>query len=298
MGSKIATILLLGFLVAFLVKLPSFPVHGWFPPAFKEVPLVAICSGLLIKTGAYGIIRFAIPFFSESSVFYNNALIIIGVITILYGAFMAFSQDDLRTLAAYIVISHMGFILVGLFSLNEIAWQGVILQMIMSAVSTTALLIFASLLLKRTGTCNLTQLGGLFENSPVLSGLGMFFIFAVLGLPGTGNFIAEFFILSGLFKTNILFAILASSGLVLSAAYSLRIIQKIITGPRTKELINGKINFKEKLVMGILALSIFCIGLYPGFIINRSKPVVNKILNICNLKNEDATNSSNKTLNK
>jgi NADH-quinone oxidoreductase subunit M len=286
MGPKVASILMFGFLFAFLVKLPSLPFHGWFPASFKNAPVIAITTGLLIKTGAYGIIRFALPMFQEASMLYNNAFLILGVITILYGAFMAFSQDDLRIIASYIGISHMGFIVVGLFSFNEIAWQGVILQMIMSAVSTSALLLFASALQKRTGSCNISQLGGMFEKMPILSGLGMFFAFAILGLPGTGNFVAEFLILTGVFKTNIIIAVLSSVGLIISVAYSLRIIQKVILGKRTSELPVKDINIIEKIVMMSLVIMILWIGIYPKPLIDRSKPVVEKLLNKIVLKND------------
>lgn len=286
MGSKVTSILMFGFLIAFFVKLPSIPFHGWFLGSFKEAPVIAISSGLLIKTGAYGIIRFALPLFHEASALYTNAFLILGVITILYGAFMAFSQEDLRMIAAYIGISHMGFIVVGLFSFNEIAWQGVVLQMIVSAISISALMFIAAALLKHTGTCNISQMGGLFEKTPVLSGLAMFFVFATLGLPGTGNFIAEFMILVGVFKTNLVIAVLASTGLVFSVVYSLRIIQKVIVG---KKIIDWQLpdsSFVEKVVFGSLVLLILWIGLFPKPILIRSKPVVEKVLNILEVKYE------------
>jgi NADH-quinone oxidoreductase subunit M len=298
MGPNVASILMFGFLFAFLVKLPSLPFHGWFPSSFKNAPVVAITAGLLIKTGAYGIIRFALPIFQEASMLYNYAFLILGVITILYGAFMAFSKDDLRVIAAYIGISHMGFIIVGIFSYNIIAWQGVILQMIMSAIGTSALLLFASLLLKRTGTCNISQLGGLFEKMPILSGMGMFFAFAILGLPGTGNFVAEFLILTGVFKTNILIAVLSSFGLIISVAYSLRIIQKVIVGKKTIESPMEDLKIVEKIVMGCLVVLILWIGLYPKPVMDRSKPAVEKLLNKIVLKNETSQQKEVSTLSK
>jgi NADH-quinone oxidoreductase subunit M len=285
-GSKVGSVLLFGFLIAFFVKLPVLPFHGWFPATFKEAPLIAISSGLLIKTGAYGIIRFAIPLFQEASKLNSTIFLIIGVITILYGAFMAFSQDDLRIIAAYIAISHMGFIIIGLFSFNEIAWQGVILQMIMSAVSTSALLFFASALNRQTGTYNISQLGGLFEKFPFLSGLGMFFAFAILGLPGTGNFIAEFLILTGVFKTNIIIAVISSLGPIISVAYSLRIIQKVVVGKKSTETNFKDVKIVEKIVMWSMVIFILWIGLYPKPVLDRSKLVVEKILNNSVFNNE------------
>jgi NADH-quinone oxidoreductase subunit M len=285
LNQKVALLLMLGFLIAFLVKLPVLPFHGWFPALFKEAPIIAISSGLLIKTGAYGIMRFALPLFQNASALDPSIFLIIGVITILYGAIMAFSKDDLRLIAAYIGISHMGFILVGIFSFNIIAWQGVILQMIMSAVSTSALLFFANALFKRTGSYNINQLGGLFEKFPLLSGIGMFFAFAILGLPGTGNFAAEFLILTGVFKSNIIIAVLSSVGLIISVAYSLRIIQKVIVGRIKTESTYQNLKIIEKLVMGIMIFLILWIGLYPKPLLERSKPAVEKILNSIVIKN-------------
>jgi NADH-quinone oxidoreductase subunit M len=279
MGFKASSLIMLGFLIAFLVKLPVLPFHGWLPGAFVDAPITAVITGLMIKTGAYGIIRFAIPLFPEASTLFSSTAFVIGAITILYGALMAFSQDDLRLIAAYSGISHMGFILIGLYSFNEIGWQGVIVQMIASAISTSALVILASSLLKRTGTCNVNQLGGLWEKVPVLSGLGMFFALASLGLPGMGNFIAEFLILLGTFKVSIVIAVVASLGLVAAAAYSLRIIQKVFVGKKNSDRPVSDFSPVEKLSMGVLAIGILWLGFHPQPILNRSKPVVEKILN-------------------
>ena len=271
---------MLGFLVAFLVKLPVIPFHGWLPASFKDAPLSAVFTGLLIKTGAYGIIRFAVPLFQESSKYFADAAFVIGIITILYGAFIAFTKDDLREIAAYSSISHMGFILLGIYAFNQISWQGVVVQMIASGVSTSALLIIASSLLKRTGTCNISQLGGLWEKVPVLSGIGTFIAMASLGLPGTGNFIAEFLILSGTFKVSIFITIIASIGLVAGAAYSLRIIQKIFVGNKNAEYEMHDFSWIEKISVGALIVITLWIGVKPQPILNRSKAVIEKILNM------------------
>ncbi len=280
MGIKTASLLMLGFLVAFLVKLPVIPFHGWLPASFKDAPLSAVFTGLLIKTGAYGIIRFAVPLFQESSKYFAGAAFVIGIITILYGAFIAFTKDDLREIAAYSSISHMGFILLGIYAFNQISWQGVVVQMIVSGVSSGALLIIASSLLKRTGTCNISQLGGLWEKVPVLSGIGTFIAMASLGLPGTGNFIAEFLILSGTFKVSIFITIIASIGLVAGAAYSLRIIQKIFVGNKNTEYKMHDFSWIEKISVGALIVITLWIGIKPQPILNRSKAVVEKILNM------------------
>jgi NADH-quinone oxidoreductase subunit M len=285
-GPKVSAILLIGFLLAFLVKLPVFPVHGWLPGSFMAAPVTAIVAGLLIKTGAYGIIRFAILLFPEGSIVIANWIAALGVITILFGAFMAYSQTDLRLIAAYSSISHMGFILIGLFSFQTLAWQGVVIQMIASAVSTSALMMVAFALLRRTGTCNINQMGGLWEKVPVLSGLGLFFVIASLGLPGLGNFIAEFMILAGVFKVNMLISILASLGLIATVAYSLRIVQKIFVGNKNSDWNIPDVSWIEKLVIGSLVIVSLWIGLYPKPIIDRTKPVIEKVLQKLNSYNQ------------
>ncbi len=279
-GIKVGSVIMLGFLAAFFVKLPVLPFHGWLPGSFTDAPITAVITGLMIKTGAYGIIRFVIPIFPDAFGLLTNAAFVLGIITIFYGAFMAFVQDDLRLIAAYSSISHMGFILLGLYSFNETALQGTIMQMIVSGISTSALLLIASSLIKRTGTCNVSQLGGLWEKSPVMSGFGTFFVLASLGLPGLGNFIAEFLILAGTFKVNVVAAVFASLGLIAAAAYSLRIIQKAFVGHKNSNLPIQDFSSVEKISLGSLVVLLLWFGLYPKPIFDRSKTTVQKILKI------------------
>jgi NADH-quinone oxidoreductase subunit M len=275
---RTASIIMFGFLAAFFVKLPVFPVHGWLPSTFKTAPATAILTGLLIKTGAYGIIRFAVPLFPEASLLFGPAAMILGVITILYAAFIAFSQNDIRLIAAYSGISHMGFIIIGLYAFNQAAWQGVAVQMVASAVSTSALILMAEALYKRTGTYDITKMGRLWEQAPVLSGLGMFFAMASLGLPGVANFIAEFLILAGTFKVSIFITVLASLGIVAAAAYSMRIVQKVFVGNKNGEYQVNDFNWIEKSTMAIMFALLIWIGLNPKPVLERSKPAIDKAL--------------------
>lgn len=275
---KTAMILISGFLIAFFVKLPVFPFHGWLPKTFTQAPATAILTGLLIKTGAYGIIRFAIPLFPEAQAFMAPLALTLGLITIFYGAFIAFSQTDLRLIAAYSGISHMGFIIIGLFAFNQTAYQGVVIQMIASAVSTSALVLVANVLYKKTGTYDISRLGGLWEKVPVLSGLGLFFAMASLGMPGLANFMAEFLILSGTFKVSVLVSVLASLGVIFAAAYSLRIIQKVFVGAKQSDEPLKDICWKNKLIFGIMVIVLLWIGLKPQPIIDRVKPAIEKAL--------------------
>lgn len=293
MSSWVSMLIMSGFVIAFFVKLPVIPFQGWLPITFKAAPVTAILTGLLIKTGAYGIIRFSIPMFMDASHIFAPAALVLGVVTILYAAFIAFSQTDLRLIAAYSGISHMGFILIGLYSFNELAWQGVVVQMVASAVSTSALVLIADSLLRRTGTCDINRMGGFWEKAPVLSGIGLFFAMASLGLPGLANFIAEFLILVGTFKVSILVAVLASLGVIAAAAYSLRIIQKVFVGNRVTEYELPEFNWKEKGTFGILIILLLWFGLYPKTLIERAKPAIEKGLTMPSPEDEIPQNTNN-----
>jgi NADH-quinone oxidoreductase subunit M len=274
------TLLFLGFIAAFFVKLAIVPFHGWLPDAFQSSPVAVNITGLLIKTGALGILRFAIPLFPEAATNLSIIFMAIGVVGIVYGAFMAFSQTNLFRLIAYSTISHMGFIVLGLFSFNEIAFYGVVVQMVASALSTSALLIIASSIVKKTGTADLTALGGMWTKTPVLSGLTLVFTMATLGLPGSINFVAEFLILAGSFKSNILLTSIAGIGLVAAAIYSLRMLQRIVYGKSESEGIIPEISLVRKTILGVLIVLVIGFGLYPKPIIDKVKPTIENILNI------------------
>jgi len=281
MSGTVSFLLMLGFLAAFLIKLPVVPFHNWLPDAHTEAPTAGsvILAGLLLKTGAYGLIRFVIPLFPESSMSFAPFGMILGVIGILYGAKLAFAQTDLKRLVAYTSVSHMGFVMLGIYSFNVIALQGVVIQIIAHAISTGALFIFVGQLQERIHIRDLNKMGGLWTQVPVMGSMGLIFTLASLGLPGFGNFIAEFFILTGTFKVNVLMACLASLGLVASMIYSLRIVQKVFF---EKEVTKWKIpdlSIREKLVFASLVISIFYIGLTPQKVIDVAEPALTGILN-------------------
>jgi NADH-quinone oxidoreductase subunit M len=277
---KYATLILSGFLIAFCVKLPIFPVHGWLPGSFAETPISAILTGLLIKTGAYGLIRFALPLFPNASVLVSNSMMVLGAVSAIYGAILAYSQTDLRKIAAFSTISHMGILLIGIFSGNLLAWQGVVMLILISALSTGALLLVGYILYERTQTYNIEKIGGLWATIPNLSGLGVFFVMAMVGLPGLGNFIAEFLILAGAYKVSATITIVASISVVLSAVYMLRVIQKLFVGKLNSPAEIKDISLREKFVMAILMVVLIILGLFPQKIFNRSEPAMNKILQL------------------
>jgi NADH-quinone oxidoreductase subunit M len=197
--------LLLGFLAAFIVKLPVVPFHNWLPDAHSEAPTAGslILAGLLLKTGAYGLLRFVIPFFPNASQEIAPIAMFLGVVGIIYGAMLAYSQTDLKRLVAYTSVSHMGFIMLGVFAFNDLAWQGVVMQMITHGISTGALFLIAGSLYERIHTRDIEKMRGFWSQTPYMGTVALIFSMASLGLPGLGNFVAEFLtILSVLCKRS------------------------------------------------------------------------------------------------
>jgi NADH-quinone oxidoreductase subunit M len=270
-----------GFLAAFLVKLPVVPLHNWLPDAHTEAPTAGslILAALLLKTGAYGLLRFIVPLFPSAAMTFAPVGMWLGVIGILYGAKLAFAQTDLKRLVAYTSVSHMGFVILGVFSFNELAYQGVVMQMIAHGISTGALFIIVGQLYERIHTRDLNKMGGLWEKAPALGAMGLIFSMASLGLPGLGNFIAELLILIGVFKTSILMSCLASAGLIAATIYSLRIVQKVFLGYKNKDWEIDDLTVREKVVSASLVIVIVGLGLFPQPVFKTAKPALLKILN-------------------
>jgi len=282
MSPRMEFLLMAGFLAAFLVKLPAFPFHNWLPDAHSEAPTAGslILASLMLKTGAYGLIRFATPLFPSASEVFAPYGMTLGVIGILYGAKLAFAQTDLKRLVAYTSVSHMGFVILGVYAFNEIAYQGVVMQMVAHGISTGALFIIAGQLYERLHTRDLGRMGGLWDGLPAMGAMGMIFTMASLGLPGMGNFVAEFLTLAGTFRVSVLFASLASLGLIAATIYSLRIVQKVFLGKKNTDQSLKDLSVRESFILGALVIAIFFTGLYPHPVINTAKPAFQKILRI------------------
>lgn len=271
-GPTAAGWLLLGFALAFLVKLPAFPLHTWLPDAHTQAPTAGsvILAGILLKTGAYGLIRFALPLFPEAAREFAPAALLLGAAGVLYGAVLAFAQRDFKRLVAYSSISHMGFVLLGIFAWNALAMQGAIMQMIAHGLSTAALFMIAGALQQRLHTRDMQAMGGLWQQLPRMGALAMFFAVASLGLPGLGNFVAEFLVLLGLFQVNPWLTAVAALGLIVAAVYALLMLQRSFQGaPREYDLANqhhqGLTDFgwRELCVMAVMAAGLVWLGLYP-----------------------------------
>jgi NADH-quinone oxidoreductase subunit M len=280
MSASTGMIIMLGFLAAFLVKLPVVPLHNWLPDAHTEAPTAGslILAALLLKTGAYGLLRFIVPLFPSASVAFAPVGMLLGVVGILYGAKLAFAQTDLKRLVAYTSVSHMGFVILGVFTFNELAYQGVVMQMIAHGISTGALFILVGQLYERIHTRDLNKMGGLWENAPVMGAIGLIFSMASLGLPGLGNFIAELLILIGAFNTNIWMACLASTGLIAATIYSLRIVQKVFLGNKNVDWKITDLTIREKIISASLVIVIIWLGLFPKPVFDIAKPAILKSL--------------------
>jgi NADH-quinone oxidoreductase subunit M len=280
MSPSTAMLIMLGFLAAFLVKLPVVPLHNWLPDAHTEAPTAGslILAALLLKTGAYGLLRFIVPLFPSAATTFAPLGMLLGVIGILYGAKLAFAQLDLKRLVAYTSVSHMGFVILGVFSFNELAYQGVVMQILAHGISTGALFILVGQLSERIHTRDLGKMGGLWEKVPVMGSIGLIFSMASLGLPGLGNFIAELLVLIGTFKANVLMSCLASLGLIAATIYSLRIVQKVFFGHKNREWEINDLTVREKLISASLVIVIVGLGLFPQPVFDTAKPALLKTL--------------------
>ena len=280
LSPSVAWWLMLGFLAAFIVKLPVVPFHSWLPDAHSEAPTAGslILAGLLLKTGAYGLLRFVIPLFPGASVELAPWAMLFGVIGILYGAILAFAQTDLKRLVAYTSVSHMGFIILGVFSFNELALQGVVMQMITHGISTGALFILAGFLYERIHTRDIAQMGGFWSKVPFMGTIALVFAMASLGLPGLGNFIAEFLTLIGAWQANHVLTIFAAIGVVAATAYSLRIVQKVFLGGQQKDRVLPDLSSREKLIMVPMVIAIVWLGLFPQPILNMANRTIKDLL--------------------
>ena len=269
-----ASFLMLGFFAAFAVKLPAFPFHTWLPDAHTEAPTAGsvILAGLLLKTGAYGLIRFVLPLFPGPVHDFAPFMIALGVVGILYGAVLAVAQHDFKRMIAYTSVSHMGFVLIGVFAGNQIALTGAFIQMISHGISTGALFIIAGLLQQRMHTREIARMGGLWETAPALSGAGLFFVMASVGLPGLGDFVGEFLVLLGAYRAHISLTVLATLGIIAATLYGLKITSQVFQGPNRNAWRFPDLAPREWAIFGSMMLCLLWLGLYPQSFIRMFQP--------------------------
>ncbi|MGQ0530139.1 MAG: NADH-quinone oxidoreductase subunit M [Panacagrimonas sp.] len=268
MSAHVEYILMLGFFIAFAVKTPAIPFHTWLPDAHSQAPTAGSVdlAGILLKTAAYGMLRFGIPLFPNASADFAPVAMWLGVAGIIYGGIMVFAQTDVKRLVAYSSVSHMGFVLVGIYAGTEIALQGVIIQMLAHGISAGALFILCGEIYERLHTRDLRKMGGLWSRFPYLPPITLFFVAASLGLPGLGNFVGEFLVLLGTWNVDPWVTIAASSGLILAAVYSLMMVQRAFHGPgqvdeHAEHL--EDLSKRELVMLGSLMVIMLWIGLYP-----------------------------------
>ena len=266
-----------GFMISFAVKAPLVPFHTWLPDVHTNAPTFGsvILAGVLLKMGAYGFLRFSFPLFPEASVWFAPLLMVLSVIGIIYGAVVATMQSDLKRLIAYSSVSGMGFVILGIFSLNTIGLTGAIFIMVSHPLTTGALFLIVGMIDERRHTREIEELGGLWRSVPVLSSLFLFAIFAAIGLPGLSGFIGEFLTLLGAFLYERPYAIVGTVGVILAAVYLLWAFKRAFTGtPQGDNATMRDLSVRELVVVvPLLALSLF-LGLYPRPVIERSEPTM------------------------
>lgn len=300
--------LFLAFALSFLIKVPLFPFHTWLPDAHTEAPTAGsvILAGVLLKMGTYGLIRFCIMLFPEAAMYFTPAISILAVIGIIYGALVSMVQTDVKRLVAYSSVSHMGFVVLGIFALNQESMQGAVIQMINHGLSTGALFLLVGMIYDRRHTRKISEFGGLAKQIPVFSAIFMIVMLSSIGLPGLNGFIGEFLILIGAFKStflaNIWYSIFAATGVILSAVYMLWMYQRVIfgklTNPANKEL--HDLNKREIGILIPIILFIVWIGVYPSMFLNKSeksvKMVIDRMEYFKNFKKSDTQSLTNSTV--
>ncbi|MDD5330116.1 MAG: NADH-quinone oxidoreductase subunit M [Sulfuricella sp.] len=271
--------IMLGFFAAFAVKLPAVPLHTWLPDAHTEAPTAGsiILAGLLLKTGAYGLLRFVVPLFPDAAQAFAPVAMALGVAGILYGAILAFAQTDLKRLVAYTSVSHLGFVLVGVFAWNQLALQGAVMQMVAHGISTGALFMLVGALQERIHTRDIGRMGGLWAVAPRMGAIGLFFAIASLGLPGLGNFVGEFLVLLGAFRVNPALTATAAAGLVAAAIYALFLVQRVFHGENGEGWKMADFSFRETAAMAALMAPIVALGFYPQPMFDTAAPALDTL---------------------
>lgn len=265
LGPYAAMWIMLGFLAAFAVKLPIFPFHTWLPDACAEATAATnlILASLMAATAAYAMIRFLLPLFPDGVHAISPLMIVLAVIGILYSAILAFSQTNLLRLIAYASIGHLGFVLLGIFAGGSLALRGAVMTTIAHAISVGALFLVAGSIERRVHSREIESIGGLWDTVPCLSGVGLFFALAALGLPGLGDFIGEFLILIGTYQKHIVAAAVASSGVLAATFYALRFVQFAFQGPNHHSWKLPDLAPREAAILGLLMIALLWLGLYP-----------------------------------
>jgi len=267
------------FFVAFAVKMPIFPFHTWQPDTYEQSPtaVTMVLSGIMVKMGLFGVVRWLIPVLPLASIHYSHIVILLSVIGIIYASLIAMKQDDLKRLVAYSSIAHIGLMCATLFSHKEIGFNGVMIQMFNHGINIIGLWIVIELIEKQLGVRKISELSGIANKAPVLTISLVVIAFANIALPLTNAFVGEFMMFSGLFQYSAWFAGIAGISIILAAVYTLNMVQKVFYGDVNTLTVSIKdISLNEKIILGVLLVLIFLIGLHPQPMLGLAKDTIGK----------------------
>lgn len=279
MAPELEMLLMLGFFIAFAVKLPIVPLHGWLADTHAASPTAGSVdiTGLLLKTAAFGLLRYALPLFPNASLEFAPIAMTLAIVTIVWGGVLAFAQTHTKRFLAYTSVSHMGFILLGIYAGNLLGLQGAVILMLAGALSTGALFVIAGQVFERTGSFDTATLGGLWTRMALIPPFALFFAAATLGLPGLGNFVGEFLVLFGAWKAAPLFTAAATLGLVLAAVYALALTHRIYFGPVKHDSELRGADARELTSLALLAALLLALGFFPQPALDLSDSAMQRV---------------------
>src|SRR5262249_30527065 len=254
--------------------MPAFPLHGWMPDGYRAMPIevLMVFSGVLSKVGAYGFLRIVLPLYPQAAAHFQILMMLIALLSIIYGSALAFTVTDARLIAGYSSVAQLGFITLGIFALNSQGAQGALLQMVNHGLVVAALFFVVGLLAKRAGGSEgLAQIGGLAFPAPVLASLFLIVTLATLAMPGSSNFVGEFLILLGVFKAKLAVAVIAFTGVVLASVYALRLFIRAMQNRLARTEHSRELNLREASVLVPLVVVILFMALYPPLALHRTE---------------------------
>jgi NADH-quinone oxidoreductase subunit M len=278
--ADLQTLAFLAFALAFAIKVPIWPLHTWLPDLYTEMPLGAmVLVTMLVKVGAYGFLRFAIPLFPAAAAAYAPVLAGLGLVGIIYGGLSAFVQRDLVRVVAYSSIAHLGFVILGIFSLTHQSIQGAVVQMFNHGISAGALFVIAAIITSRVGSAAFDRLGGAAARWPVIATFALIATLSSVGLPGLNGFVGEFLIVYGSFSRIPLYGAIAALGIVIAAVYLMTMLRRTFHGPLGAAVSGPDLSAREALSLVPLIAIIVVVGLYPAPLVNGLEDAVTRVSN-------------------